>query len=97
MSKLAASPDLTTRLQALKGLGESGDPSVIPLLRQTLKDPDVNMRGWSIIGLGNLKDQGSLADLRAIAADTKQSPKIQAAAAAAVDHIAGTTPSPNSP
>ncbi len=85
--KLAASPDPVTRLDALKGLGETGDPSVIPTLRQTLKDPDVNMRGWSIIGLGNLKDEGSLPDLRAIAADDKQPPAIQAAARAAINHI----------
>jgi HEAT repeat protein len=86
--KLLSSPDLTTRLDAVKGLGEAGDPSVIPTLRQTLKDPDVNMRGWSIIGLGNLKDQGSLADLRAIAADDTEPPSIKAAAEAAVNHIA---------
>jgi HEAT repeat protein len=86
--KLVASPDLTARLDAVKGLGEAGDPSVIPTLRQTLKDPDVNMRGWSIIGLGNLKDEGSLDDLRAIAADANEPPSIKAAAQAAVDHIA---------
>ena len=90
--KLVTSPDLTTRLDAVKGLGEAGDPSVIPTLRQTLKDPDVNMRGWSIIGLGNLKDQGSLTDLRAIAADAGQPPSIKAAAEAAIKHIADTTP-----
>ena len=42
------------------------------------------MRGWSIIGLGNLKDQGSLADLQAIAADNDEPPTIRAAADAAV-------------
>jgi HEAT repeat protein len=89
--KLISSPDLTTRLNAVKGLGETGDPSVIPALRQTLKDPDVNMRGWSIIGLGYLKDQGSLADLRAIAADASQPPSIKAAAQAAINHIAPPT------
>jgi HEAT repeat protein len=85
--KLVASPDLTTRLDAVKGLGEAGDPSVIPTLRQTLKDPDVNMRGWSIIGLGNLKDEGSLDDLRAIAADDSEPSTIKAAAEAAINHI----------
>jgi HEAT repeat protein len=95
--KLVASPDLTTRLAALKGLGEAGDPSVIPTLRQTLKDPDVNMRGWSIIGLGNLKDQGSLADLRAIAADANQPSSIKAAAQAAINHIAPPTTPPGGP
>lgn len=88
--KLSSAPDLPTRLEAIKALGEAGDPSVIPTLRQTLKDPDVNIRGWSIIGLGTLKDEGSLADLRAIMADTNESPKIQAAAAAAIEHITGT-------
>jgi HEAT repeat protein len=91
--KLLDSPDLTTRLDAVKGLGETGDPSVIPTLRQTLKDPDVNMRGWSIIGLGNLKDQGSLPDLQAIAADAAEPSTIRAAAEAAINHI---SPSPAS-
>jgi HEAT repeat protein len=95
--KLLASPDLTTRLDALKALGEAGDPSVIPTLRQTLKDSDVNMRGWSIIGLGNLKDQGSLADLQAIAANVTEPSTIQAAAAAAVSKITGQTPAPDGP
>jgi HEAT repeat protein len=85
---LVSSSDLTTRLDAVKGLGEAGDPSVIPTLRETLKDPDVNMRGWSIIGLGNLKDEGSLPDLRAIAADPAEPNSIKAAAQAAVNHIA---------
>jgi HEAT repeat protein len=85
--KLVSSPDLTTRLDAVKGLGETGDPSVIPTLRQTLKDTDINMRGWSIIGLGNLNDQGSLADLRAIAADVTQPSTIKTAAGAAIKHI----------
>jgi HEAT repeat protein len=88
LMKLISSPDQTTRLDAVKGLGETGDPSVIPTLRQTLKDPDVNMRGWSIIGLGNLKDEGSLPALRALAADPNQPASIKAAAAAAVNHIA---------
>ncbi len=50
LEHLVTSTDATTRLDALKALGETGDPSVVPILRQTLKDPDVNMRGWSIIG-----------------------------------------------
>jgi HEAT repeat protein len=95
--KMAASPDLTTRLQATKGLGETGDPSVLPTLRQSLNDPDVNMRGWSITGLGNLKDTQSLPALRAIAADASQPPKIQAAAADAVNHITGQDAAPASP
>jgi len=95
--KLLSSSDLTTRLDAVKGLGEAGDPSVIPTLRQTLKDPDVNMRGWSIIGLGNLKDQGSLTDLRAIAADPNEPSTIKAAAAAAINHIAPPATLPGGP
>jgi HEAT repeat protein len=95
--KLLASPDLTTRLDAVKGLGEAGDPSVIPTLRQTLKDPDVNMRGWSIIGLGNLNDQGSLTDLRAIAADAGEPASIKAAAQAAINHIAPPATPPAAP
>jgi HEAT repeat protein len=97
LQKLLTSPDLTTRLDAVKGLGEAGDPSVIPTLRQTLKDPDVNMRGWSIIGLGNLKDQGSLTDLRAIAADPTEPSTIKAAATAAINHIAPPAASTNAP
>ena len=95
--KLVSSPDLTTRLDAVKGLGETGDPSVIPTLRQTLKDPDVNMRGWSIIGLGNLKDAGSLDELRAIAADASQPSSIQAAAEAAINHISPPATPPSGP
>jgi len=90
--KLVSSPDLTTRLDAVKGLGESGDPSVIPTLRQTLKDPDVNMRGWSIIGLGNLKDEVSLPDLEAIDADPNEPATIKAAAEAAIHHISPPPP-----
>jgi HEAT repeat protein len=95
--KLVASPDLTTRLGAVKGLGESGDPSVIPTLRQTLKDPEVNIRGWSIIELGNLKDQGALTDLQAIAADVTQPSSIRAAATISVGKITGQTPAPGGP
>jgi len=95
--KLSSSSDLTTRLQALKGLGETGDPSAIPILRKTLTETDVNVRGWSIIGLGNLKDQGSLATLQAIAADPTQSSKIRAAANASVSNITGQAPTPNGP
>jgi HEAT repeat protein len=87
--KLTVSPDLTTRLQALKALGEAGDPSVIPVLRTTLQDNNVNVRGWSIIGLGNLKDQDSLPTLRAISADANQPQTIRDAATAAVNHITG--------
>jgi len=97
LTKLIASPDLTTRLEALKGLGETGDPSVIPILRQTLKDPDVNMRGWSIIGLGRLKDQASLAALQAIAADAREPASIRAAAGISVGKITGQTPAPDGP
>jgi HEAT repeat protein len=86
--KMVSSTDATTRLDAVKGLGETGDPSVIPTLRQTLKDPDVNMRGWSIIGLGALKDTGSLPDLRAIDADPAEPATIKAAVEAAINHIA---------
>jgi len=91
LMKLVASNDLTTRLDAVKGLGEAGDPSALPILRQTLKNSDVNMRGWSIIGLGNLKDQDSLADLQALAADETQPATIRAAAQAAVNKITGQT------
>ena len=88
LTKLTTSTDRTTRLDAVRGLGEVGDPSVIPTLRQTLKDPDVYMRGWSIIGLGTLKDEGSLPDLHAIVADPTEPDKIRAAATDAINHIA---------
>ncbi|MEJ0000754.1 MAG: HEAT repeat domain-containing protein [Verrucomicrobiota bacterium] len=90
--KLVASDDQTVRLDAVKGLGESGDPSVLPTLRQTLKDSDLNMRGWSIIGLGNLKDEDSLLDLEGIASDDTQPSTIRAAAAAAVEKIKRSLP-----
>jgi HEAT repeat protein len=96
LEHLLTSTDSTTKLDAVKALGETGDPSVIPVLRQTLKDPDVNMRGWSIIGLGNLKDTGSIADLTVMANDPTEPDSIQRAAAAALRHISesdGTTPS----
>jgi HEAT repeat protein len=94
---LSNSTDLTTRLQALKGLGESGDPAAIPILRKSLTESDVNVRGWSIIGLGNLKDQDSLAALQAIAADATQPPKIRQAAAVSVSSITGQPPASNGP
>jgi HEAT repeat protein len=91
LEKLADSPDEKTRLHAVKALGESGDPSVIPVLRATLKDPtSPNVRGWSVIGLGKLRDAGSLNDLKAIAADPSQSPAMHDAATAAVEQITGT-------
>ena len=93
--KLVDSTDPTARLDAIKGLGETGDPSVIPILRQTLKDPDVNMRGWSIIGLGSLKDQASLPDLQAISADTTQPASIRNAALASISKITGQPPAPS--
>jgi hypothetical protein len=52
------------------------------------------MRGWSIIGLGNLKDQGSLADLRAIEADATQSPMTHAAVEHAINNITGQSDAP---
>jgi HEAT repeat protein len=87
LERLTASDDQTTRLDAVKALGETGDPSVIQELRITLKSSDVNMRGWSIIGLGNLKDQGSIPDLTALANDPNQPASIQKAAAAALQEI----------
>jgi HEAT repeat protein len=83
----AASPDGWTRLHAVQGLGETGDPSVIPTLRTTLKDPEVNVRGWSIIGLDNLNDTGSIDALRALSVDPTQTPHIRQYAGLAVDHL----------
>ncbi len=92
LEKLVNSPDQTTRLDAVKGLGETGDQAVVPTLRQTLKDTDINMRGWSIIGLGKLKDQGSLTDLQAMADDPTEPDSIKAAAQAAIEHISPRAP-----
>jgi HEAT repeat protein len=89
LQKLLESDDAISRLDAVKGLGETGDPSVIPTLRVTLKSTDINMQGWSIIGLGNLKDQGSLADLQAIASDNAEPQSIRSAADTAVRKITG--------
>ena len=83
----AASPDVWTRLHAVQGLGETGDPAVIPTLRTTLKDPEVNVRGWSIIGLDNLHDTGSIDALKALAADPAQTPHIRQYASLAVTHL----------
>jgi HEAT repeat protein len=92
--KMIGSSDPQTRLHAVKAMGDMGDLSAIPTLHQTLKDADVNVRGWSIIGLGKLKDQTSVADLTAIAANDKETPDIRAAATAAVQHITGQAPAP---
>lgn len=97
LQKLLESTDAIARLDAVKGLGETGDPSVIPTLRVTLKSTDINMQGWSIIGLGNLKDQGSLADLQAIASDNAEPSSIRAAADAAVRKITGQNTNPTGP
>jgi HEAT repeat protein len=94
--KAASSSDVPTRLHAVKGLGETGDPSVIPTLRQTLKDPEVNVRGWSIIGLDKLKDTGSITALQAMANDPNETTHIHEFAAAAVLHLTGKT-APNAP
>lgn len=96
LERLTVSDDQTTRLDAVKALGETGDASVIPVLRLTLKSPDVNMRGWSIIGLGNLKDQGSIADLTAMANDPNEPLSIQRAAAASLEEISPQASSPAS-
>lgn len=90
--KLASSDDAATRLQAIKAMGEAGDPSAIPILRQGLADSNVNIRGWSIIGLGKLNDTASMATIKAIAVDSTQPASIQAAANAVVNHLAGTPP-----
>jgi len=95
--KLTASPDLQTRLQALKGWGEADDPAALPTLRQMLSDPNVNVRGWCIMGLGNLKDSTSLPALHAMATDATEPTSIQEAAAAAIDHITGGSPAPSGP
>ena len=87
LTQMTASPDVRTRLHAVKGLGETGDPSVIPTLRTTLRDPEVNVRGWSIIGLDNLKDTGSIDALKALAADPNQTPHIREFANAAANHL----------
>jgi HEAT repeat protein len=97
LEKLVDDTDPIARLDAVKGLGETGDPSVIPILRKTLKSSDINMQGWSIIGLGNLKDQGSMADLQAIASDNAEPDTIRAAATAAVNKITGKNPSVSEP
>jgi len=97
LTKMIDSPDAIARLDAVKGLGETGDPSVIPTLRVTLKSTDINMQGWSIIGLGNLKDQGSLADLQAIASDNAQPTTIREAADAAIRKIMGETSAQTEP
>jgi hypothetical protein len=57
----------------------------------------MNMRGWSIIGLGNLKDQGSLQDLQTIAADAGEPDAIRAAASDAVTKITGQASAPSAP
>lgn len=85
--QMASSPDVPTRLHAVKGLGETGDPSVVPTLRTTLKDPEVNVRGWSIIGLDNLKDTGSIDALRALANDSTQTVHIREFANQAANHL----------
>jgi HEAT repeat protein len=90
--KLASSDDPATRLQAIKAMGEAGDPSAIPILRQGLTDANVNIRGWSIIGLGKLNDTASVATIKAIAADSTQPASIQAAANAVVNHLTGAPP-----
>lgn len=87
--KMAAESDATTRLHAVRAMGETGDPAVLPALRAALKDPEINVRGWSIISLGKLKDQASIPALNAIAADPNESPNVRAAAGASVRHITG--------
>jgi HEAT repeat protein len=89
---LVTSKDLDVRVNAIKGLGESGDRSTLPILRQMLNDPDLNMRGWSIIGLGKLKDEDSLMDLEHIATDDTQPSAIREAAAASADEIKSSLP-----
>lgn len=83
----AASPDYWTKLHAVQGLGKSGDPSVIPTLRETLQDPNPNVRGWSIIGLDNLKDTGSIDALKAIANDPAQKSDVRQYASLAANHL----------
>jgi HEAT repeat protein len=94
--KAASSPDVSIRLHAVKGLGETGDPSVIPTLRQTLKDPEVNVRGWSMIGLDKLKDTGSLPALQAMANDPNETTHIRQYATLTIQHLTGQT-APSAP
>jgi hypothetical protein len=50
--KLAASADPKLRLNAVKALGDLGDPAGLPVLRSGLKDPDLNVRGSGPAGSG---------------------------------------------
>ena len=95
--KLAHSTDKETRLHAVKGLGETGDPAVIPTLRETLKDSEVDVKGWSIIGLDKLKDAGSLPALQALAADPSQTPLIRKFAAGAAKNLSPQPVAPPAP
>jgi HEAT repeat protein len=92
-----AAPDPDTRLEVVKALGRTGDPAGLPTLRQTLKDPDANIKGWSIIALGRYKDEASLPDLKNIEADESEPDTVRAAASAAIDNITGQAPPPSGP
>jgi HEAT repeat protein len=95
--KLAASDDPEVRLNAVIGLSVAGDRAALPTLRQTLKDPNVYMRGYSIAGLGKLKDEDSLIDLEHIASDDTQPDAIRSAAAEAVAEIKRALPPVDAP
>jgi HEAT repeat protein len=50
-------PDPTVRRMAFMGLAFSDDDAAIPILLSALDDSDEAVRGWAVIGLGNLRSR----------------------------------------
>jgi len=92
--KLISSPDLTTRLDAVKGLGEVAIPQSFPrCAKRSRIRTSICADGAS--SFGQFEGPGSLTDLRAIAADASEPATIKAAAEAAINHIAPSTTPPD--
>lgn len=60
---LLTSPDPNVRKLLIDAFGKSPDTRVIPALRQSLRDPDANIRAAAAEALGRLRARGAVAEI----------------------------------
>lgn len=65
------SPDDSTRVTAIRELGEIANPTTIPALLKALYDPVIDIRNLAVTALTNIGTPEALAAIRAWKADHK--------------------------
>ncbi len=78
------------RGQVIRALGLTRAPEALPALRQALADKEASVRGEAVLALGLHRDLGSLAQLRAIAGNGSEDPRVRRAAANVAQMLANT-------